>query len=238
EYTHGKTLDELFDNLNCTIIEPLHLAVSLRSFRSENVAGFVKALLDADVTRAKTLYDSLHNDYPIIFTRDLALAKRWIRWQAKGTERYGIIASSGAKRLRSLGVWVRSQSDNVAQWFLNDAADIRSSYFLEDTATEFDIQGLELDWTIMCWDANLRFVDGKFAHYKFQGSKWMTIHKEEDILYLKNAYRVLLTRARQGMIIYLPHGSDIDPTRPHEFYDGVYEYLKESIGIRELLREN
>jgi len=236
EYTRGNSLNELFSNLKYTIVKPLHLAVSLRSFRSENVAGFVKALLDVDVPHAKALYESFYNDYPILITRELTFAKRWIRSQANGTERYGIIASSGAKRLRSLGVWVQSQSDNIAQWFLNDFSDIRSSYFLEDTATEFDIQGLELDWTIMCWDANLRFINEKFAYYKFQGTKWMVIRKEQDILYLKNAYRVLLTRARQGMIIFLPYGSNTDPTRPHEFYDGVYEYLK-SIGIRELRRK-
>ncbi|MCL2190083.1 MAG: DUF2075 domain-containing protein [Defluviitaleaceae bacterium] len=233
EYTRGLSLEKLFQNLRCTVIEPLHLSVSLRSFRSENVAGFVKALLDVDISSVKSLYETLHNDYPIVITRELEKAKNWVRSQANGTERYGLVASSGAKRLRALGVWVQSQSDNIAQWFLNDITDVRSSYFLEDTATEFDIQGLELDWTIMCWDVNLRFVNGRFEHYKFQGAKWLTIRKEEDVLYLKNAYRVLLTRARQGMVIFLPPGSDTDPTRPHEYYDGIYVYLK-SIGIKEI----
>jgi hypothetical protein len=127
---------------------------------------------------------------------------------------------------------VQSKVD-ATTWFLNNADDVRSSYFLEDTATEFDIQGLELDWTIVCWDANLRFVRDHFEYYSFTGSKWTNINKPENVLYLKNAYRVLLTKARQGMIIFIPHGSDVDLTRPHDYYDGTYRYLKE-IGIQEI----
>jgi hypothetical protein len=232
EYMRGMPLNKLFGNLKCNVVESLHLAVSLRSFRSENVAGFVKALLDVDIIKAKTHYNSLYRDYPIFITRDMDKAKNWVRSQAKGTERYGVIASSGAKRLRSHGIWVQSKIE-AANWFLNDDTDVRSSYFLEDTATEFDIQGLELDWTIMCWDANLRFYNNQFEHYKFQGSKWMNIRKSEDILYLKNAYRVLLTRARQGMIIFVPHGSKVDPTRPSMYYEGIYAYLRD-IGVLEI----
>ncbi|MDR1130871.1 MAG: DUF2075 domain-containing protein, partial [Oscillospiraceae bacterium] len=136
------------------------------------------------------------------------------------------------RRLRSYGIWVQSKVD-ATTWFLNNADDVRSSYFLEDTATEFDIQGLELDWTIVCWDANLRFVRDHFEYYSFTGSKWTNINKPENVLYLKNAYRVLLTKARQGMIIFIPHGSDVDLTRPHDYYDGTYRYLKE-IGIQEI----
>ena len=232
EYTKGLTKTEFMDGLQYKTIEELHLAVSLRSFRSENVAGFVKAVLDVDTKTASELYNSLSEEYPIQITRDLEKAKQWIKSQAKGTERYGITASSGARRLRSYGIWVQSEID-AKNWFLNDFDDVRSSYFLEDTATEFDIQGLELDWTIVCWDANLRFVKDHFEHYTFKGPKWMKINKPEDKLYLKNAYRVLLTRARQGMIIFIPHGSETDPTRPHEYYDGIYNYLK-NIGLQEL----
>lgn len=232
EYTRGLTMDQLLGGLRYTVIETLHLAVPLRSFRSENVAGFVKSLLDIDKERATSLYQSLHKDYPILLTRDLDKAKAWIKSQAKGTERYGLIASSGARRLRSFGIWVQSEVD-ATTWFLNGANDVRSSYFLEDTATEFDIQGLELDWTIVCWDANLRFVDDHFEHYSFKGSKWMNINKQENILYLKNAYRVLLTRARQGMIIFIPQGSTEDKTRPNEYYDGIYYYLR-GIGMKEI----
>lgn len=232
EYTRGLSMDELLDGLRYTVVETLHLAVSLRSFRSEKVAGFVKSVLDINRDNAKMLYSNLHKDYPIFLTRSLDKAKAWIQSQAKGTERYGITASSGAKRLRSYGIWVQSKVD-ATTWFLNNAKDVRSSYFLEDTATEFDIQGLELDWTIVCWDANLRFVRDHFEHYRFRGSRWENINKEEEVLYLKNAYRVLLTRARQGMIIFIPFGSDSDPTRPHNYYDGTYRYLKE-IGIQEI----
>ena len=232
EYTRGLSIGELLCGLKYRVVETLHLAVSLRSFRSENVAGFVKAVLDLEKDTARELYRRLHQDYPIFITRNLNTAKAWVQSQAKGTERYGITASSGAKRLRSYGIWVQSKID-ATTWFLNDADDVRSSYFLEDTATEFDIQGLELDWTIVCWDANLRFVENHFEHYSFKGSKWMNINKQDDVLYLKNAYRVLLTRARQGMIIFLPNGSDNDPTRPHEYYDGTYQYLKD-LGIYEI----
>jgi Uncharacterized conserved protein (DUF2075). len=231
EYTKGLTKAEFIGELQYKTIEELHLSVSLRSFRSENVAGFVKAILDVDTKTASELYNSLSKEYPIRITRDLEKAKLWIKSQAKGTERYGITASSGARRLRSYGIWVQSEVD-AKNWFLNDFNDVRSSYFLEDTATEFDIQGLELDWTIVCWDANLRFVKDHFEHYSFKGSKWMRINKPEDKLYLKNAYRVLLTRARQGMIIFIPHGSETDSTRPHEYYDGIYNYLK-NIGLQE-----
>lgn len=232
EYTGGLTMDQLLGGLRYTIVKTLHLAVSLRSFRSENVAGFVKAVLDVDIENARALYRSLHHDYPIVMTRELDKAKEWVRSKAKGTERYGIIASSGARRLRSYGIWVQSKID-ATTWFLNSISDVRSSNFLEDTATEFDIQGLELDWAIVCWDANLRFVDDHFEFYSFTGSTWMNINKQENALYLKNAYRVLLTRARQGMIIFVPEGSDIDDTRPHDFYDGIYLYLKE-IGVKEI----
>lgn len=232
EYTRGRTMEELLGGLRYTVVEKLHLAVSLRSFRSEKVAEFVKAVLDVNQNNAKMLYSSLCQDYPVFLTRSLDKAKAWIQSQAKGTERYGITASSGARRLRSCGVWVQSKVD-ATTWFLNNVNDVRSSYFLEDTATEFDIQGLELDWSIVCWDANLRFVRDHFEHYSFTGSKWMNINNPENALYLKNAYRVLLTRARQGMIIFIPHGSDTDPTRPHTYYDGTYQYLKD-IGIQEI----
>ncbi len=232
EYTRGLAMDHLFGGLKHTAVETLHLAVSLRSFRNENVARFVKGILDVDMDNARSLYRSLHHDYPIVMTRDLDEAKEWVRSQANGTERYGIIASSGARRLRSFGIWVQSKID-ATTWFLNDFSDVRSSYFLEETATEFDIQGLELDWAIVCWDANLRFVDDHFEFYSFIGSKWMNINKQENIMYLINAYRVLLTRARQGMIIFMPEGSVIDDTRPHNFYDGTYHYLKE-IGLKEI----
>ncbi len=232
EYSKGQSFDKLIDGLNYNIKDDLHLSVPLRSFRSENVASFVKALLDVDILKAKNLYKELENKYPIYVTRDLETAKKWIRKKALGSERYGITASSGAKRLRKYGVWVDNKI-NAPNWFLNGKEDVRSSYFLEETATEFEIQGLELDWSIVCWDANFRFNKNKFEYYNFKGTKWQNVNKEENILYLKNAYRVLLTRARQGFIIFVPTGDDNDETMKPEFYSGVYEYLKE-IGIKEI----
>ena len=204
----------------------------LRSFRSENVASFVKALLDIDILKAKNLYKELKNKYPIYITRDLETAKKWIRKKALGSERYGITVLTLTKRLRKYGIWVDNKI-NAPNWFLNGKEDVRSSYFLEETATEFKIQGLELDWSIVCWDANFRFNKNKFEYYNFKGTKWQNVNKEENILYLKNAYRVLLTRARQGFIIFVPTGDDNDETMKPEFYNGVYEYLKE-IGIKEI----
>lgn len=232
EYSKGHNFAEMTKNMNVNIIEDLHLAVSLRSFRSENVSNFVKALLDVDIDTAKRLYEQFNNDYPVFVTRNLDKAKLWVRSQAKGSQRYGLTASSGAKRLRKYGIWVQNKIE-ATNWFLNGKNDVRSSFHLEETATEFDIQGLELDWTIVCWDADLRFENGDFKHLKFVGAKWQNIKSADNILYLKNAYRVLLTRARQGFVIFVPTGDETDMTAKPEYYDGIYRYLK-SVGIKEL----
>lgn len=232
EYSQGVSLGTLLQGINYKIVEDLHLSVSLRSFRSENVAAFVKALLDVNKEKAKALYNDIKQNYPIFVTRDFEKAKQWVQQQAKGTQRYGLTASSGAKRLRKYGVWVQNKID-APEWFLNDRFDVRSSFYLEETATEFDIQGLELDWTIVCWDANLRFTNESFHYYNFKGTKWQHINKKENILYLKNAYRVLLTRARQGFVVFVPNGNQNDPTALPSFYDGLYEYFTD-IGIEVL----
>lgn len=232
EYSKGHNFAEMTKNMNVNIIEDLHLAVSLRSFRSENVSNFVKALLDVDIDTAKRLYEQFNNDYPVFVTRNLHKAKLWVRSQAKGSQKYGLTASSGAKRLRKYGIWVQNKIE-ATNWFLNGKNDVRSSFHLEETATEFDIQGLELDWTIVCWDADLRFENGDFKHLKFVGTKWQNIKSADNILYLKNAYRVLLTRARQGFVIFVPTGDETDMTAKPEYYDGIYRYLK-SVGIKEL----
>lgn len=232
EYSKGHNFAEMTKNMNVNIIEDLHLAVSLRSFRSENVSNFVKAILDVDIDTAKRLYEQFNNDYPVFVTRNLHKAKLWVRSQAKGSQRYELTASSGAKRLRKYGIWVQNKIE-ATNWFLNGKNDVRSSFHLEETATEFDIQGLELDWTIVCWDADLRFENGDFKHLKFVGTKWQNIKSADNILYLKNAYRVLLTRARQGFVIFVPTGDETDMTAKPEYYDGIYRYLK-SVGIKEL----
>lgn len=232
EYTRGKPLSKLVHGLNGKILDKLHLAISLRSFRSEKVSAFVKELLDTNLIKARDLYDEIKSKYPIVLTRDLERAKDWVRSKARGTERYGLIASSGAKRLRSFGIWIQSKV-SAEDWFLNGSNDVRSSYYLEETATEFDIQGLEIDWSIVAWDGDFRIEQGQFQTYKFTGTKWNKINKEVDRLYLKNAYRVLLTRARQGMVIFIPHGSETDHTRQPSYYDGTYSFLKQ-IGITEI----
>lgn len=229
EYRRGKELGDILSGSNAKIIPELHLAVSLRSFRSESVSEFVKNLLDMDIEKARKIYSKLDGNYKIVLTRDKAKAKNWLKSVARGTERYGLISSSGAIRLKAEGIFVKNEIDSK-QWFLNDDEDVRSSYYLEDVATEFDIQGLELDYSMVAWGADYRYCNGQFISRQFRGNKWMNINKEDNIIYLKNAYRVLLTRARQGMVIYIPTGDDNDSTRQCKYYDETFEYLK-SIGL-------
>lgn len=206
--------------------DELHLATSVRSFRTPDLAAFVKAVLDADTDEAKLLYQRIKDKYPIVITRDLNKAKAWVRDHCQGTTRYGLLASSGALRLKPEGIFVKNEI-SVANWFLNGKDDVRSSYMLEDVVSEFDIQGLELDYSVVAWDADYRYVDGEWTYNNFVGNRWTNVSSEERRLYLKNAYRVLLTRARQGMAIFVPAGSDDDQTRKREWYDGIYGYLKE-----------
>ena len=201
----------------------LHLDVSVRSFRSENVSNLVHALIEGDGKSAHSLMSAL-KDYPIVLTRDIDVARSWLRSMARGSERYGLVASSNAQRLRAIGADVRVKIDPI-YWFLNDNQDVRSSYYLEDIATEFDIQGLELDWVGVCWDANFRRTGNDWSLHQFKGTKWMNVNDPSKKAYLVNAYRVLLTRARQGMVICVPEGDAADPTRLPEYYDPIYNYL-------------
>ncbi len=233
EYGAGKVMEDLASHSHLTINENLHLAVSMRSFRAENVSLLVKQILDFDIEGARQTLAELQHKYPIAITRDLAKAKQWLLAQARGTERYGIVVSSQAERLKPHAIDVKAPVDPV-QWFLNDKDDVRSSYYLEDVATEFSVQGLELDWVCVTWDADFRHSDEGWQHLKFHGSRWMHINLLHRQLYLKNAYRVLLTRARQGMVIVVPSGVLDDRTRRPEFYDPTFQYLKD-IGFQ-LLR--
>ena len=225
EYRRDRTLSSLFEGLNVSTSTDLHLSTAMRSFRTPDLAAFVKALLDVDKEKAKELYRKIQDKYPILLTRELDEAKNWTRQHCKGTMRYGLIASSGALRLKPKGIFVKNEI-NVANWFLNDKTDVRSSYYFEDVASEFDIQGLELDYTIVAWDGDFRFDGTKWTYNNFVGTRWQKINSNDKKLYLKNAYRVLLTRARQGMAIYVPEGDVMDDTRPPEYYDKTYEYLK------------
>ncbi len=210
----------------------LHLAVSVRSFRSEQLSNFIHELLNVQIENSQQIYSQIKKEYPIVLTRNLEKAKQWLRHKAKGSERIGLISSSGAKRLRPLGIDVKNEI-SAPNWFLNDSQDIRSSYFLEEVATEFDIQGLEIDWACVAWGGNFYMNGMDWQYQNFKGTKWQNINKEIDKEYLKNTYRVLLTRARQGMVIYIPESDNLDHTRPKNFYDGTYEYLK-GIGIKEI----
>jgi hypothetical protein len=153
-------------------------------------------------------------------------ARRWIRRQRRGTERAGLVASSSAQRLKPHAIDIRVNIDPV-HWFLSPPRDTRSSLYLEDAATEFQVQGLELDWTIVTWDADLRWRGSDWSYHSFRGAKWTDVKKPERRQYLKNAYRVLLTRARQGMVIFVPPGAKRDRTRSPVLYQGVSKYLTE-----------
>jgi DUF2075 family protein len=231
EYDAKSAVADLQKNAVVQFAENLHLSVSMRSFRAENLSKLVKEILDFNPNAAET-YEKLKEQYPLVITRDLEKAKTWLRSKARGTERYGLVVSSQAYRLKPLAIDVKTKIDHV-KWFLNNRDDVRSSYFLEEVATEFQVQGLEMDWVALVWDADLRVKDSRWDHNSFVGSQWQKIRKAERKQYLLNAYRVLMTRARQGMIIVIPEGSAEDHTRLPEFYEGVYRYLS-SIGIKEI----
>lgn len=232
EYRRDRSWCSMLEGLHTYECEALHLATSVRSFRTPDLAAFVKAVLDVDTDRAKMLYQRIKDKYPIVITRDLQKAKAWVKDHCQGTTRYGLLASSGALRLKPEGIFVKNDI-SVANWFLNGKDDVRSSYMLEDVVSEFGIQGLELDYAVVAWDADYRYVDSGWTYHSFVGNRWMNIGSEERRLYLRNAYRVLLTRARQGMAIFVPIGSNDDQTRKCEWYDGIYEYLRE-IGMSEI----
>jgi Uncharacterized conserved protein (DUF2075) len=229
EYSTGNALQLLKGHRNVINKEELHLSVSLRSFRSEHLSLLVKNILDLNIVVARNSYEMIREKYPVTITRDLLKAKYWLKEKARGSERYGVIVSSQAQRLKPYALDVKSPIDPI-HWFLDGKEDVRSSFYLEDVATEFHIQGLELDWSCITWDADFRYSFKGWEYFSFVGDKWHHIRKDERKRYLKNAYRVLLTRARQGMIIVIPPGDGSDPTRTPNFYDSTFEYLS-LIGI-------
>lgn len=248
EYAEGKVNELLSHNENVTYSEKLHLGVSLRSFRAEKLSAFVHALLELDSEKAASLYSEIQDKYPIVLTRDMAAAKRWLHKRVRGSERTGVLITKESARYKPLGMHVLPSGDeNAVHWFLEDKVDVRSSNYLEDAATEIQVQGLELDYTCLLWDADMRYEDGKWHFYKFNNqTKWVeqfdtSDSKHELMKYMLNAYRVLLTRARMGMVICVPEGNSHktptgfweDSTRKPEYYDGTYQYIK-SLGIREL----
>lgn len=247
EYAEGKVNELLRDNKNVIYSNDLHLSVSLRSFRAEKLSAFVHALLSFEES-ASEIYAEIKDKYPIVLTRDTEMAKRWIHEKVRGSERTGVLITKESARYKPLGIHVLPSGDeNAVHWFLEDKADTRSSNYLEDAATEIQVQGLELDYACILWDADMRYDNGKWRFYKFNGqTKWVeqianTESKQDLIKYMLNAYRVLLTRARIGMVICVPHGNANknpsgfweDSTRLPEYYDGTYNYLK-SLGIEEI----
>jgi DUF2075 family protein len=178
----------------------------------------------------------------------MAKARAWLRKQARGTQRTGVLVTKAAARFKPLAVDILEKGDeNAVHWFLEDKNDIRSSNFLEDAATEIQVQGLELDYTCVLWDADMRYVNGEWKYYNFNGKtawreeKGHTENSIEKRKYMLNAYRVLLTRARIGMVICVPAGNSNktiggfpeDATRLPKFYDGTYNYMK-SLGLEEI----
>ncbi|MBK7215012.1 MAG: DUF2075 domain-containing protein [Bacteroidales bacterium] len=230
EYLAFEAIEKLKILNRITFDENLHLSVSLRSFRAERLSSLVKNILERDIENAIDDFLNIKGKYPIILTRDLAKAKQWLKEKARGSERYGMVVSSQALRLKPFAIDVKTPMNHV-NWFLDGKDDVRSSFYLEDVATEFHIQGLELDWSCVVWDGDLRYSQKGWQTYSFRGNKWQNINAPERKKYLLNAYRVLLTRARQGMVIVIPEGNTEDNTRKKEFYDPTYNYLK-SIGFQ------
>lgn len=229
EYAAVDGIKQLQTKCSVNFNQNLHLGVSMRSFRSENLSLLVKNILDLNRNEAEQTLEKIQDKYPIVLTRDLSKAKLWLKEKARGSERYGIIVSSQAQRLKPFAIDVKSPMNHV-NWFLDGKEDVRSSFYLEDVATEFQVQGLELDWSCVTWDGDLRFANDGWHTFAFKGNKWQNIKKDERKKYLINAYRVLLTRARQGMVIVVPEGDPEDHTRKAEYYDTTFNYLR-SIGI-------
>ncbi len=219
------------DDLNFSSIQAkakldarLHLASSIRSFRAESLSHLIDRVIANDPLAARAAYQKIRSVYPIKLTRNLETARRWLREQARGSERTGLVASSGAMRLRPEGVFIEVDTD-PAKWFLNDHQDVRSSLYLEEVATEFTVQGLELDWTGVCWDGDYHHNGADWQYQAFRGTRWQRVANPVRQNYLRNAYRVNLTRARQGMVLFVPLGSATDPTRTSSLYDGTFQYL-------------
>ncbi|MGQ0735858.1 MAG: DUF2075 domain-containing protein [Acidobacteriota bacterium] len=229
EYSAASSIASLAASAHLVRDDRLHLATSMRSFRSEKVSTFVRALLDCDEIGAREVLGQVADRYPIVATRDLTRAKAWIREHARGSEQYGLVASSQAMRLKPHAIDVRVSVDPI-HWFLDKPSDTRSSYYMEDAATEFQVQGLEVDWVCVTWDADLRLAGSRWQYRSFRGDGWTNVNKPDRQRYLLNAYRVLLTRARQGMVIFVPPGDPADPTRLPQFYDETFGYLR-SVGV-------
>jgi len=215
----------------------LHLSTSIRSYGSDAAPKWVNSLLASDLQSAASIARS-EADFPVYLTRDLETARAWLVQHSRGNRRSGLVASSGARRLRAEGLGASigaAELDAVAHWFLRPRGDIRSSFALEVTANEYACQGLELDYVGVCWDGDLAF---DFSHAKWRprrlnGTRWQTVQGDDGRNWILNKYRVLLTRARLGMVIWVPRGSSADETRLPKVYDTIAGVLIAS-GARSL----
>ncbi len=231
-YDHKPLFKETSSNINVTPIKELHLSVVIRSYNAEKLSDWVSNVLELNSREAKEIFDKHLTGFPILLTRDLESCKSFLKTKALGTRRVGLIASSGGRRLRAYGLDVDIIL-NETMWFLNDSEDIRSSNFLELVGKDFKIQGLELDWTGICWDADFHIYNNEWVYQSFGGTKWKPVNRQTQREFIKNKYRVLLTRAREGMIIWIPKGIKTDKSMPLYFYDGTFEYLK-TCGLKEI----
>ncbi len=226
-------------NINLRINSNLHLNVSIRAYKAEKLSEWVSLILSSDNNKAAQLFKKDLINFPVFISRSIDNAKKFLKKNVRGSRRYGLVASSGGNRLRAVGIDIASglsgisKQEELGAWYLNPTNDIRSSNFLEIVAREYAVQGLELDWVCVCWDADLRRESNEWKSYKFSGTSWNNVNQPEQQKFILNKYRVLLTRAREGMIIYVPHGDNEDETRRKVFYDSIYNYLK-SCGVPEL----
>lgn len=209
-----------------------HLNQSMRYYRNSVVEEWVGAVLSGGTDAARTFVATMETHQNTIWlTRDLDVARRWVKRRSGGGQRSGIIASGQARRLAAEGLFVDYKPD-IATWMLAPSSDVRSSNLLETVQNQYQVQGLELDYCIVCWDADLRREKHEWVAYKLSGSDWQ---KDTLVNVAMNGYRVLLTRARKGIVIFVPVGDSTgeDPTRDVKFYDGIWTFLK-ACGAKDL----
>lgn len=227
--TGGLSIGELPVTI-CSLRESeLRLSVPLRSYRCPAVCEWVSAVLDGDLGAAKGISTSFA-DYPVVLTRSLDVAKVWLRDKSRGERRCGLLASSGARRLRADGLGVllgAGDGDAIAHWYLNNREDIRSSYCLEVPANEYACQGLEIDHSAICWGGDLLFEPEQSAWKcrELSGPRWNEVHTDAGKRHIVNTYRVLMTRAREGFVIWVPKGSSEDRTREPYELDSTAAFL-------------
>ena len=227
----------IVDRLRVVSTPALHLDVSVRSPRAKRIGEWVEALLRGEPP-GHALAEWASGEFPIVFTRDVNLAKAWLRDKSERIQRIGLLASSGALRLRADGIEVSSGFRGAypyEDWFLGGNDDTRSSNQLEVAATEFECQGLELDWTGVCWGGDFVFTPGgqRWVPRKFRGTRWQLVRKPSERQFVTNKYRVLLTRARKGMVIWIPQGDPDDPTNSPDLFDATATFI-ESLGMPRL----